>query len=312
VSLGANLRRERELRGISLKEISEATKISSRLLEALEADRFDILPGGIFRKSFLKSYAKYLGMNEEQVLYEYTLAFESVPVNPDEKQQTGKASREPKSYRAFLIAGILGLLILGLAYFYLKTPHSSVHESVPSGVQSTQPSKSEVKSAPPATVPQSVASPPLRAPESVSVQPGIPANGLASTSPNPFDPAASAVNPQLKVLGELAKKPEPPPLSLGSSNEPVPSSQTELILEATEQTWISVVSGENRLFAGMLKPKESKKFSLQAPLNLVLGNAGGVSAVVNGQPLAPLGKIGEKRTINISAQNYKQFLVSAH
>jgi len=73
-----------------------------------------------------------------------------------------------------------------------------------------------------------------------------------------------------------------------------------------------VTSGDHRLFAGMLNPKESKKFSLQVPLNLVLGNAGGVSAVVNGQPLAPMGKIGEKKLITLSAQNYKQFLPSAH
>jgi cytoskeletal protein RodZ len=49
VSFGVSLKRERELRGISLAEIAKTTKISVRLLEAIEKDRFDILPEGVFR-----------------------------------------------------------------------------------------------------------------------------------------------------------------------------------------------------------------------------------------------------------------------
>jgi cytoskeleton protein RodZ len=312
LSLGANLKRERELRGISLEEISKATKISRRLLESLETDRFDSLPGGIFRKSFLRSYAKYLGMNEEQVLHEYTLAFESTPPNPDERPPAGKIQREPKRFWALLIAGLLALLILGLVYFFLKTHQSSVHESVSPGVQSPLPSKTEIDSTHPAREPQNLAPPPLSSTENAAVQPGTPANALVSTSQSDVNPSTSAVNPQFKVLGELVKKPEPPTSPSGISDEPVSVGQTELTLEAAELTWISVASGENKLFTGMLKPKETKKFSLQAPLNLILGNAGGVTAVVDGQLLAPLGKTGEKKAIHISAQNYKQFLPSTH
>src|SRR5438552_3617992 len=79
MSFGANLKRERELRGISLEEIAKATKISVRLLAAIESDRHDLLPGGVFRTSFIKSYARYLGMNEEKVLQEYCLTTETVP-----------------------------------------------------------------------------------------------------------------------------------------------------------------------------------------------------------------------------------------
>lgn len=308
MSLGANLKRERELRGISLEEISNATKISRRLLEALEGDQFESLPGGIFRKAFLKSYANYLGMNEEQVLHEYTLAFESPPLAPDEKQQTGKASREPKRSGALFFAGILALLILGVVYFFLKSSNSTVHESIP---PATQPPKSELNSARPATEPQNVAATSLSSPDSSTVQPGIPPSGLASASPNPVEPSPSAGNPQLKVLGELVKKPEPSPLAPANSDVRTTDSPIELTLDVTEQTWISVASGENKLFKGILNPNESRKFSLQAPLNLVLGNAGGVKLAVNGQLLAPLGRTGERKIIEISAENYKQFLPPA-
>ena len=51
-SFGENLRRERDLRGVSLREIADATKISSRFLQALEEDRLDVLPGGLFPRAF--------------------------------------------------------------------------------------------------------------------------------------------------------------------------------------------------------------------------------------------------------------------
>lgn len=70
-TFGENLRRERELRGISLHEIAEATKISARFLQALEQDRFDVLPGGLFRRTFVRQYAKHVGLDADRVVAEF-------------------------------------------------------------------------------------------------------------------------------------------------------------------------------------------------------------------------------------------------
>ena len=67
MGFGRNLRREREMRSISLEEMSLHTKISTRFLEAIENDRFDMLPGGAFSRSFVLHYAHYLGLDEAQV-----------------------------------------------------------------------------------------------------------------------------------------------------------------------------------------------------------------------------------------------------
>ena len=71
---GDRLRREREMRGITLDEISESTKISRRHLESLENEDFDSLPGGVFNRGFVRSIARYLGLDEEALLAEYDLA----------------------------------------------------------------------------------------------------------------------------------------------------------------------------------------------------------------------------------------------
>src|SRR5262245_10290305 len=70
-SFGESLRRERELRQISLREIAEATKISLRYLDALERDDFRHLPGGVFNKGFVRAYAQFIGVDPESMVTAY-------------------------------------------------------------------------------------------------------------------------------------------------------------------------------------------------------------------------------------------------
>jgi cytoskeleton protein RodZ len=70
---GENLRREREMRGVSLEEISAATRIGTRFLQALEADQWEQLPGGVFNRGFIRAVARYLGLDEDSLVAEYAL-----------------------------------------------------------------------------------------------------------------------------------------------------------------------------------------------------------------------------------------------
>jgi cytoskeleton protein RodZ len=70
-TFGDELRREREIRGISLKEIAEATKVSQRLLEAIEKDDYRYLPAPVFTRGFVREYARYLGLDGEEMVTRY-------------------------------------------------------------------------------------------------------------------------------------------------------------------------------------------------------------------------------------------------
>jgi len=72
-SFGEELKRERELRQITLREISEATKISLRYLDALESNDFRHLPGGVFNKGFIRAYAQFIGVDAETMVNAYLL-----------------------------------------------------------------------------------------------------------------------------------------------------------------------------------------------------------------------------------------------
>src|SRR5580698_3031820 len=73
-TFGERLKREREMREVSLKEVTSATRIGPRFLEALENEEWDKLPGGIFNRGFVRSIARYLGLDEENLLAEYDMA----------------------------------------------------------------------------------------------------------------------------------------------------------------------------------------------------------------------------------------------
>src|SRR5215831_5975691 len=83
-AFGERLRREREMRGITLDEISESTKIARRHLESLEKEDFESLPGGIFNKGFVRAYARYLGLDEDQAVADYSSVSGEPAALPDQ------------------------------------------------------------------------------------------------------------------------------------------------------------------------------------------------------------------------------------
>ena len=68
---GAKFRKARESKELSLDDISNVTKISARMLQAIEEEDFDQLPGGVFNKGFIRAYAKHLGLNSDDAVNEY-------------------------------------------------------------------------------------------------------------------------------------------------------------------------------------------------------------------------------------------------
>lgn len=86
-SFGETLRRERELRQITLREISEATKINLRYLEALERNDFRHLPGGVFNKGFIRAYSQYIGVDPEAMVNAYLEEESTQRLREEERQQ---------------------------------------------------------------------------------------------------------------------------------------------------------------------------------------------------------------------------------
>jgi cytoskeletal protein RodZ len=128
---GDRLRREREMRGITLDEITESTKISRRHLEALETEHFNQLPGGVFNKGFVRAYARFLGLDEDQAVADYSAASNEKP-EPENKfplEIHEQANRDLNPRRSnlpliFAIAALAGVLV-GYGFWVKSKPHTS-------------------------------------------------------------------------------------------------------------------------------------------------------------------------------------------
>jgi cytoskeletal protein RodZ len=108
-NFGERLKRERELREVTLGEITSATRIGSRFLEALENEDWEKLPGGVFNRGFVRSIARYLGLDEEAFLAEYDLAHGAqVAAVVDHPEHP--IPPPPKLITAAVVLGIVALL----------------------------------------------------------------------------------------------------------------------------------------------------------------------------------------------------------
>ena len=81
---GDKFRKAREKKEISLDDVSNVTKISSRMLRAIEEEHFDQLPGGVFNKGFIRAYAKHLGLNDEEAVTEYLACLRQAQIDAHE------------------------------------------------------------------------------------------------------------------------------------------------------------------------------------------------------------------------------------
>ena len=120
-SFGTWLRRQRELREISLREIADVTKISIRYLEALEQDRFDVLPAPVFAKGFLREYARYVGLDAVEVVNSYLTAQEALEPEEEPAKKTrvrrgGNLERTSGLLLTLAVIVLLGI-VAGLAYY---------------------------------------------------------------------------------------------------------------------------------------------------------------------------------------------------
>lgn len=119
-TFGEELRKEREIRGISLKEIADSTKISKRFLELIEKNDFRSLPAPVFTRGFVREYARYLGLNSDEMVSRYVHFVES---NPPGEEPTPSRPRPlpvrtlrvtPEPARGVWVVPVLIALVVGL------------------------------------------------------------------------------------------------------------------------------------------------------------------------------------------------------
>ncbi|MGB9612185.1 MAG: helix-turn-helix domain-containing protein, partial [Bryobacteraceae bacterium] len=263
------LREEREKRGLSIDELARQTRIHARYFEAIERDDIASLPGGFFYRSFLRQYARLLGIPEEvyQPEIERSLAEEAGrPYTVPERHidvpplPTPKGSRREEVVWWAVRAGGLLLTVAACTGLYIGWERWKHSQAVPAAAQQQAPT-------------------------------------AAQPSPMPATaPAAPVLSPQQTQETALAP---------ASAVAAVAGSPVRVVVRASELTWVGVWQGRKFLFGDLMRPGEVRGFGGDDVLRLKIGNAGGVRLEWNGKEMAPIGPRGQVRTIEFRRDSWE-------
>lgn len=267
LTIGETLKNARVAKGISLEQAEEDTKIRKRYLQALEDEDYSILPGMVYAKGFLRNYASYLGLNQEEIMIEYKLLNTPVRENgtrPNieevihKRRANNRVNR--KVYFITVIVAVIAILTFALYSTIVKkdsdVPKSGNNDNQVKTGQQAQKNNNQAGSTGNSAIQENK-------PDSTSNQP-------ENSSPGQQSSSASS--------GDLP----------GEDEEKV-----KLVLKGIEPSWIKVYVDGKVEFTGILKPGETKTFAAADKIKFRSGNAGGTEVTLNGQDLGTLGPTGK-------------------
>jgi cytoskeletal protein RodZ len=279
VDIGSRLREARERRGVSLRAIAESTKISIAVLEALERNDVSRLPGGIFSRAFVRSYATEVGLDPEATIQEFVAQFPQESVTAGHQMMPpleGSRSFDSNPRISRAIVRLLGLSVPVAAvvlYFSTATPRNwwPMREASP------RPAAGEPKPTD-AALPAPSTPAPTSAPASAPAPPPVAtAAPPAATPPAPAVPAAEKLQ-----VAVAAKRP----------------------------CWVSATVDGKKAIEQLLEVGDQRTIDIQREMVLTAGDAAAIALTLNGAAGRPLGKAGEVVTVRVNPNNFREYLAS--
>jgi cytoskeletal protein RodZ len=177
-NFGASFKKARESKGISLDQIAKTTRISTRFLAAIESEEFHLLPGGVFNRGFIRSFAESVGLDPNQAVADY----ERLVLVREPSDMMASASQRSSGSERYLYPIALGVLAVAIAIFYIVSRDSSRHADIPVA---------------PVTAPATKPEPP----PTPTSEPAVPAATPAPTEAEPAPaPAPAAITTQALTL----------------------------------------------------------------------------------------------------------------
>jgi len=261
-AVGAELKSAREARGLSVSEVAQQLKFAPRQLEALEQERFDLLPGGTFARGMVRSYARLLKVPAEPLLERIAGRFAAPDANHLAARYSQPVPFSDNARRStFVYLGLsLGVLALGGGVAY-----QWYHEH-------NAPKLAAAKRAPAKPAVASVASAPRAQPKTVEEPPRTEAVVKVATERAPATEKAAPPAPT------MAKA----PVSIAK----IVSGVHRLVIRCEEEAWIEVKDANDRMLVSSLNPKGAERVvQSRGPLTLVIGNAQHVRITHNDHPV---------------------------
>jgi cytoskeleton protein RodZ len=312
------LRRERLSRGFELDTISRELKISARFLEAIEGNDFKKLPGGVFAKSFVRQYARMLGLDEEELAGEVQRIVEPEIVathvsaervaapeihlpRVEEWERAGDRRSWSSVLPALALVVVVMLVCSGVYAFWQRARHpAAAHQPSSAPAEAAHVASVEPPANPPAPLPaDSAAQAPAAVPgsEPVAPPPQTQPQQVRPTESSADRPASETATPPAASAASQA-----PAGAIGSTQ---PRGEVRLELTAAEPVWVMAQANGKFLFSGTLDTNQTRTVEANGVVLLRLGNAGGLNITLNGKPIGTVGPKGQVRTVQFTSGGFQ-------
>ncbi|MCP9438875.1 MAG: DUF4115 domain-containing protein [Nitrospira sp.] len=299
-SVGEFFRQVREAKGLTVDEVSSKTRIRADFVRALEEGNFSKLPDQVFARGFVRSYARSLGLDEEDAIQRFTKSAGAFYEKQDERERLKlRQIEEDRKRRANrkAVGVAIGLAVVVLIVLLSREQSSMLRHADSDQILTAQNSAGTVREELAATSPRNggetefsgealkqydkMVPPPLTSAEETRRLESTPPSGTTSREESQ---TISTVSPGADgPLGGIS-------FERGAISG---DDQLVLDLEATELSWVVVQVDNGSPQESLLRPGEKARWKGQNQFVLTLGNAGGVKAELNGKPQKPFGPSGK-------------------
>ncbi|MBH0176760.1 MAG: helix-turn-helix domain-containing protein [Nitrospira sp.] len=294
-SVGEFFRQVRETKGLTVDEVSSKTRIRSDFVKALEDGNFSKLPDQVFARGFVRSYARSLGLDEEDAIQRFAKSAGTFYEKQDERERLkvrqAEEERKRQSNRK-AVAVVIGIAVLTLI-FLLSREQSTVLKRAEPEPASPKQSTQTVKDAPVAAATKE-AEPAAESTKSNETVAAAPISVSNARRAEPTPPPVAASKPETETVSAVSVGTDGPlsGISLEAAGA-MADTQLVLDLEATELSWVVVQIDNGSPQESLLRPGEKAQWKGRDQFVLTLGNAGGVKAELNGKPQKPFGPSGK-------------------
>lgn len=271
MTVGERLREARERQKVSLHAIAEKTNISVRFLDAIEKNQFEKLPGGIFTRGFIRSYAAQVGLDPDGTVAQFLS--DEPGQRDDDIDEAPPSDRDGPGVGALALGG-LGVIALALTLVYLFKPDWI-------GLRSSAPPAHSVTTPPPEPPPSEPATP-----STPVASPAVATPTVASTPPAPVTPS-----PTTERVPDAPKSP------------------LRLVVTPTGRCWVQVSADGQMRVAREISAGERLTIDAAERLQITVGDAGSFSYELNGRPGKALGAAGRVARATILPSTVSQFQV---
>lgn len=288
-SIGDFFRQVRETKGLTLDDVASKTRIHLDFLVALEESNFTKLPDQVFAKGFVRSYARSLGLDEDDAMRRFEGSAGTFYDKQAEREQLRMQQVEDERRRKTnrkVVAAATGVALLGLILLITReqpsvTPHRSPVEPSQTGSKSSRlPGSTEKKDV-------------VEADRSQKSSDNAGSSGRRETiPPPPQKPVSLGRSPASDLIPPTSIEAEAVsglPVDTGLSND----GTMVLDLEALELTWVVVQVDGGSPKEALMRPGERARWKGTDQFMLTLGNAGGVRVELNGKVQGPFGATGK-------------------